>query len=173
MDNNIKNKKKVQDCEPDAIIIGSGIGGLCTGALLALKGWVVHIYEQHYELGGCLHCFKSKGYEFDTGLHYIGDLLPNSGARQIFDKIAGVGEIIWHKVPGPHDILVCGKERYEFGEEKEQIVLFNELMGPLRAHKYFSLMKRTKRSGDILCSDILISTLLASLDTIFTLSTLS
>merc|ERR1712023_72152 len=28
--------------------------------------------EQHYIAGGCMHCFEDKGYEFDTGIHYVG-----------------------------------------------------------------------------------------------------
>ena len=36
----------------DAIIIGSGIGGLCTAALLGLKGKRVLVLEKHFKIGG-------------------------------------------------------------------------------------------------------------------------
>ena len=64
----------------DAIIIGSGIGGLTTGSLLAQQGQKVLVLEQHYIAGGCCHTFTSNNpgnvnrYEFSTGIHYVGDI---------------------------------------------------------------------------------------------------
>ena len=58
----------------DAIIIGSGIGALCTGAIMSKAEKKVLILEQHDQAGGCCHTFSDKGYEFDVGIHYIGDL---------------------------------------------------------------------------------------------------
>ncbi len=52
----------------DAIIIGSGIGGLITGAYLAEQGVKVLICEQHNQPGGCFTSFKRKGYIFDGGI---------------------------------------------------------------------------------------------------------
>lgn len=51
----------------DAIVIGSGIGGLTTAAILAKSGKKVLVLEQHDQCGGCCHSFFEKGYEFDTG----------------------------------------------------------------------------------------------------------
>ena len=56
----------------DYVIIGSGIGGMYTAALLAKVGKKVLVLEQHYIAGGCMHCFDDKGFEFDTGVHYVG-----------------------------------------------------------------------------------------------------
>ena len=56
----------------DAIIIGSGIGGLCTAALLGLKGKRVLVLEKHFKIGGWTHTFRRENYEWDVGIHYIG-----------------------------------------------------------------------------------------------------
>ena len=56
----------------EAIVIGSGIGGLYLAALLAKSGRVVLVLEQHYVAGGCTHEFTDKGWTFDTGVHYVG-----------------------------------------------------------------------------------------------------
>ena len=49
----------------DVVIIGSGIGGLCCGALLASQGKKVLICEAHYQPGGVAHTFKRNGYKFE------------------------------------------------------------------------------------------------------------
>ncbi len=51
----------------DVIIIGSGIGGLCCGALLARYGFKVTVCESHSIAGGAAHSFTRKGYKFDSG----------------------------------------------------------------------------------------------------------
>ncbi len=51
----------------DVIIVGSGIGGLCCGSILALSGKKVLICEAHSQPGGVAHSFKSKGYTFESG----------------------------------------------------------------------------------------------------------
>ncbi len=51
----------------DVIIIGSGIGGLCCGALLASQGKKVLICESHSAAGGVAHSFKRGGYTFESG----------------------------------------------------------------------------------------------------------
>ena len=47
----------ITETETDVVIIGSGIGGLCSAALLAKAGKSVVVCEAHYELGGCAHEF--------------------------------------------------------------------------------------------------------------------
>ncbi len=51
----------------EVIIIGSGIGGLSCGALLALSGKKVLICESHSEAGGVAHSFSRNGYKFESG----------------------------------------------------------------------------------------------------------
>mmetsp|Transcript_126126 Transcript_126126/g.315208 ORF Transcript_126126/g.315208 Transcript_126126/m.315208 type:complete len:639 (+) Transcript_126126:77-1993(+) len=58
--------------EIDHVIIGSGLSGLYLASLLAKIGRRVVVLEQHYVAGGCTHTFKDKGFEFDTGVHYMG-----------------------------------------------------------------------------------------------------
>tara|TARA_Y100001970_G_scaffold154989_1_gene189861 strand:- start:3288 stop:4817 length:1530 start_codon:yes stop_codon:yes gene_type:complete len=51
----------------DVLIIGSGIGGLCCGSLLALAGKSVLICEAHSKPGGVAHSFKKSGFHFESG----------------------------------------------------------------------------------------------------------
>jgi all-trans-retinol 13,14-reductase len=52
---------KLPDGHLDAIVIGSGIGGLCTAALLSKVGKKVLVLEQHDMAGGGCHIYNDKG----------------------------------------------------------------------------------------------------------------
>lgn len=62
----------------DAIVIGAGMGGLSTAAFLATNGKRVLVLEQNQVVGGCTQVFRRRGnkYEFDVGVHYIGQCQP-------------------------------------------------------------------------------------------------
>ncbi len=58
----------------DAIVIGSGAGGLaCAAALAKLKRRVL-VLEQQHALGGSMNSFSRNGYTWDVGLHYLSEL---------------------------------------------------------------------------------------------------
>lgn len=97
--------KKVEGIEFDAIIVGSGIGGLMTGALMARAGKKVLILEQHDQAGGCCHSFHEKGFEFDTGIHYIGEMRNNTTVRFLFDQVSN-GQLKWTNVRDDFDTVV-------------------------------------------------------------------
>ena len=99
----------------DVIVIGSGIGGLSTAALLAKEGKKVLVLEQHDVAGGNLHTFTEKGYEFDTGLHYIGGKIghKNASFRKLLNYISDE-EIEWEPMDDAYDIAISGNEKYSF-----------------------------------------------------------
>jgi all-trans-retinol 13,14-reductase len=57
---------------PSTSGLGTGIGSLYCAGLLAKAGKTCVLLEQHYVAGGCTHAFHDGGFEFDTGLHYVG-----------------------------------------------------------------------------------------------------
>lgn len=58
----------------DAVVVGSGVGGLVCAAYLAADGARVLVLEQHDVAGGSAHVFRRRrAYEFDVGVHYLGD----------------------------------------------------------------------------------------------------
>ena len=79
----------------DVIVIGSGIGGLCLAALMSRLGRRVCVLEQHYTAGGFTHSYEREGFEWDVGVHYIGEVhKPHSTLRRLFDVISD-GALQW------------------------------------------------------------------------------
>ncbi len=71
----------------DALVIGSGISGLATAAVLAKSGKKVLVLEQHDRAGGCCHTFVEKGYEFDVGVHYVGNMVDGQVDKTLIDQV--------------------------------------------------------------------------------------
>ncbi|MGY8945562.1 MAG: phytoene desaturase family protein [Flavobacteriales bacterium] len=98
----------------DAIIIGSGMGSLATAALLSKEGKKVLVLERHYTAGGFTHVFKRKGYEWDVGIHYIGEVQnPNAPIRKMFDYVSN-NKLEWADMGEVYDKIVIGDEIYDF-----------------------------------------------------------
>src|SRR5258708_34962670 len=91
----------------NAIIIGSGIGGLAAAAVLArIKRYRVLVLEQHFKLGGFTHTFQRPGgYEWDVGLHYVGEMNPGSSLRRVMDFITG-GQVDWVAMKDPFEVFL-------------------------------------------------------------------
>lgn len=60
----------------DVIVIGSGVGGLSAGALLARQGRSVLVLEQADSIGGCCSTFEKQGYHFDVGASVVEEIQP-------------------------------------------------------------------------------------------------
>ncbi|XP_027897821.1 all-trans-retinol 13,14-reductase-like [Xiphophorus couchianus] len=91
----------------DAVIIGSGVGGLGLAVLLAKVGKKALVLEQHDRAGGCCHTFTEKGFEFDVGIHYIGGLMDHKPFRCMLDQMTN-GQLEWEKLENPFDHVVLG-----------------------------------------------------------------
>lgn len=98
----------------DAIVIGSGMGGLASAALLARRARKrVLVLERHYTAGGFTHVFHRPGYEWDVGVHYIGEMQTGSPMRTLFDQITE-GRLEWAAMPDVYDRILIGGRAYEF-----------------------------------------------------------
>ena len=106
----------------DTIIIGSGISGLCCGALLSEQGDKVLILEKHFKIGGYTHTFKRKGFEWDVGIHYIGSVHnKKSFTRRLFDKISD-NNLKWNKMSDNYDRMIFPDKSYNFIAPRKKFI---------------------------------------------------
>ena len=93
----------------DAVVIGSGMGGLTTAAMLSDLGWKVCVLEQHYTAGGYTHSYERNGYEWDVGVHYIGEMGAKTSTRQMFDYLTE-GKLEWAPMDDEYDRFYIGDQ---------------------------------------------------------------
>src|SRR5215470_13463752 len=104
----------------DAIVIGSGLGGLAFASIMAkLRKWRVLVLERHFKIGGFTHTFsRPGGWSWDVGLHYVGGMEPETMGRKLFDFITG-DQVDWSPMPDVYDQALYPGFHFSFlkGEE--------------------------------------------------------
>lgn len=91
--------------EPDVIVVGAGLGGLVAAAYLAVAGRQVVVVDRHYVAGGNATVFTHQGYEFDVGVHYLGDCEPGGVIPSILEPL-GIEVSFRELDPDGFDIFV-------------------------------------------------------------------
>jgi len=115
--------KALPDDEFDAVIIGSGLGGLCCAAMLARYGRKVAIFEAHYAAGGVAHTFKRDGYTFDSGPSFHAGLSQRPSLnplKHVLDAIDEEVECVQYDFWNcyfPEGLFVAHKEADKYKEE--------------------------------------------------------
>jgi all-trans-retinol 13,14-reductase len=106
----------------DVIVIGTGIGGLTTASLLSkLFQKKVLLLEQHFKVGGFTHTFKRKDFEWDVGIHYIGNMYEGSSIRRLIDFLTD-GNLLWNKMKEPFEEFINPEIRLKVYGNKEQYI---------------------------------------------------
>jgi all-trans-retinol 13,14-reductase len=82
----------------DAIIVGSGLGGLSCGAYLARNGWKILIIEKENSVGGYARSFKRGPYTFDVGLHMLEGVGKNQSMGRFFEQCGVLDSIEFIKL---------------------------------------------------------------------------
>ena len=105
------------------VIIGSGMGGLSCGVILAKNGYDVTVLEQGSQIGGCLQCFTRRGARFETGMHFIG----SAGEGQTLDRLLEYLEVkkditLSELDRDGYDVVCLDGKRYRFANGRDAFV---------------------------------------------------
>lgn len=87
----------------DAIIIGSGIGGLVTATQLAAKGVKVLVLERYLIPGGSAGYFEREGYRFDVGASMIFGF-GEKGTTNLLTRALNAVNVKMETIPDPVQI---------------------------------------------------------------------
>ena len=91
----------------EVVIIGSGLGGLLSGAILSRAGYRVTVLEKAAQPGGCLQTFVREGLRFDTGFHSVAGLEEGGPLERIFRPL-GLMDLPWEQVTETDEIVLDG-----------------------------------------------------------------
>jgi all-trans-retinol 13,14-reductase len=105
----------------NVLIIGSGLGGLECGALLAKRGLKVLVLERSNQPGGCMQSFRRGGLHYDTGLHYVGGLAPGQAMHDAFAQL-GLLDLPWQRMDEDFDHVIIGGRHFSFHQGYEAFI---------------------------------------------------
>lgn len=135
------------------IIIGSGLGGLSSGVILAKNGYQVTLLEQGAQIGGCLQCFTRHGAKFETGMHFIGSAAPG----QVMDKLLSYLEVKKDIELSPldkegYEVISLEGKKFRYATSKERFIetLAEEFPSQKENLKrYYSLVEAVARASKL------------------------
>ena len=105
------------------VVIGSGLGGLSCGCILAKNGYEVTILEQGAQIGGCLQCFRRGDAVFDTGMHYIGSADYGQPLNTILRYLEVDERVKLSRLnPLGYDVISLNGRRYKMANGREQFI---------------------------------------------------
>ena len=105
------------------IIIGSGLGGLSCGVILARRGYDVTVLEQGAQVGGCLQCFTRRGGKFETGMHFIGSASEGQTLDRLLEFLEVKPDITLSQLdPKGYDVVSLSGQHFRFANGREAFI---------------------------------------------------
>ena len=118
------------------VILGGGLGGLFTGALLAHDGYRVTIIEKNRTAGGGLQMFSRHGVDFETGMHMLGGMRHGGSIRKICEYLGIASQL--NIKPTDHDCMdsityLSDGKTYRIPEGRDNFVAYLSQQFPQQA----------------------------------------
>jgi len=132
----------------DAIVIGSGVGGLAAAAALATCGKRVLVLERHSQIGGLTQTFERQGWRFNVGMHYLGGFGPGEANRRVLDHLAE-GRIEMAPIIGVYDRVHLPGLTLPFAPPRAALIATLKDAFPREAEgidRYFDAVDRAART---------------------------
>lgn len=139
--------------EKKVIIIGSGLGGLSCGVILAKNGYEVTVLEQATQVGGCLQCFTRRGARFETGMHFIGSASEGQTLDKLMTYLGIKKDIQLSQLdPNGYEVIALNHQTFRFATGREAFI---EQMASYFPHqrdnlvRYFDLIEKVAGASSL------------------------
>lgn len=135
-------------------IIGGGVGGLATAALLAKDGYAVHLFEKNKHLGGRANILKEKGFTFDLGPSWY--LMPDVFERFFNNFEYSADDLIDLKPIAPqYRIFFEDRSQIDIPREPAKARVMFEKIEKGAGKKFDQFLKESKFKYDLAIKDVL------------------
>ena len=135
------------------IIIGSGLGGLSCGVILAKNGYRVTVLEQSAQVGGCLQCFTRRGAKFETGMHFVGSAAEGQTLSRLMKFLELDGDVRLSRLdPSGYDVVALDGKLYKFANGRQAFInQMAEYFPAQRANleRYYDLVERISNASTL------------------------
>ena len=139
----------------ETVIIGGGLGGLVTGALLSKEGYRVTVLEKNGIIGGGLQCFRRRNTIFETGIHILGGFTEGGSLNKICGYLGILDKLdIRHTDSDCIDSIAFGngEEHYRLPRGKAEFEAYLSRLFPGQAeglHRYMDAMWALSEEVDL------------------------
>jgi all-trans-retinol 13,14-reductase len=109
----------------DVVIVGSGMGGLVCGTILAKEGMRVCVLEKNKQIGGTLQTYVRKRVIFDSGVHYVGSLDKGQTLHTLFTYLGIMDKMKLQKLDEDgfdHIVFEGDDHEYVYGQGYENFI---------------------------------------------------
>lgn len=104
----------------EVIVVGGGIGGLTTAALLAARGVNVGLFERQSEIGGCVANFEHLGYAFEPTAGLYSGWEPEGTWNRIFSQLPGAPPTV-HKLSPNYVVRLPDSRDIAVGDDGDRL----------------------------------------------------
>ena len=91
----------------EVIVIGAGLGGLFSAALLSKEGMKVTVIEKNRKPGGGMQSYNRKGAVFDTDMHVITSMFEGGSVYRLCRYLGILNDICIENVAGRDSCSLC------------------------------------------------------------------
>ncbi|MCH5312680.1 MAG: NAD(P)-binding protein, partial [Prevotella sp.] len=141
------------------VIIGSGLGGLSCGVILARNGFDVTVFEKSSQIGGCLQCFSRRGAKFETGMHFIGSAAKGQTLSNLMDYLEITKDIQLSQLDKTgYDVIALGGDTFKFANGRERFIAqMSEYFPKQRENiiRYYDLIEKVASASSLHSLDLI------------------